>query len=186
MQSCYSSIFPYWNIIEILIWRLTARLRIQYCINIYLLYKLLQHVFMLIDFENESYINGRGRQCSDCIVVDLNYPWNQCLSPLKLWARIPSRRGVLEATLCDKVSQGLAAGRWFSGGTADSSTNKTDSLNITNMLLKVALNPITITLTPYSIGARITIIYECHSCHIAIIKRSRVFIMKEYIRECGF
>ena len=31
-------------------------------------------------------------QCSDCIVVDLNYPWNQCLSSLTLWVRIPSSK----------------------------------------------------------------------------------------------
>ena len=67
---------------RLLIWPLITCLSIQYLNNIYLLYKLLQHLFIFIDFENESYINGRGRQCSDCIVVELNYPWNQCLSPL--------------------------------------------------------------------------------------------------------
>ena len=144
----------------ILIWPLITCLSIHYFNNIYLLYNLLQHLFMFIDFENESYINGRGRPCSDSIVVDLNYPWNQCLSPLTLWVRIPSRRGVLDTTLCDQVCQGLAAGRWFSRGTPDSPTNKTDSLNITKILLKVALNSITITLTPYFIGSKITIIYE--------------------------
>ena len=30
------------------------------------------------------------------------YNYNQCLSPLKLWVRIPLRRGALD-TLCDKV-----------------------------------------------------------------------------------
>ena len=43
-----------------------------------------------------------------------NYLWNQCLSPLKLWVRIPPSRGVLDTTLCDKVGQWLAAGRLFS------------------------------------------------------------------------
>jgi hypothetical protein len=33
--------------------------------------------------------------------------WNQCLSPLTLWALIPLRRGVLDTTLCDKVYQSL-------------------------------------------------------------------------------
>ena len=33
-----------------------------------------------------------------------NYPCNQCLSPLTLWVRIPLRRGVLNTTLCDKVT----------------------------------------------------------------------------------
>jgi len=51
---------------------------------------------------------------------------------------------VLDTTLCDKVC--LMAGRWFSPGTSVSSTNKTDRHDITEILLKVALN--TITLTP--------------------------------------
>jgi hypothetical protein len=37
----------------------------------------------------------------------------------------------------------LATGRWFSPGTLVSSTNKTDSHDITEILLKVALNTIT-------------------------------------------
>jgi hypothetical protein len=41
----------------------------------------------------------------------------------------------------------LAAGRWFSPGTLVSSTNKTDCHNITKILLKVALNTISLTLT---------------------------------------
>ena len=32
-----------------------------------------------------------------------NYLCNQCLSPLKLWVRILLMRGVLDATICDKV-----------------------------------------------------------------------------------
>jgi hypothetical protein len=46
----------------------------------------------------------------------LNYLWNQWLSPLTLWVRILHRRGVLDTTLCDKVCQWLATGRWFSPG----------------------------------------------------------------------
>ena len=69
---------------------------------------------------------------------------NQCLSPLTLWVRIPHRRYVLDATLCDKVCQWLAVGRWFSPGTPVSSTNKTDHHNINEVLLKVALNTITL------------------------------------------
>jgi hypothetical protein len=37
------------------------------------------------------------------------------------------------------------AGQWFSPGTPVSSTNETDCHNITEILLKVALNTITIT-----------------------------------------
>jgi hypothetical protein len=45
-------------------------------------------------------------------------------------------------TLCNKVCQWLATGRWFSPGTPVSSTNKTDRHDITEILLKVALNTI--------------------------------------------
>ena len=47
--------------------------------------------------------------------------------------------GVLDTTLCDKVCQWLATGLWFS---LVSSTNKTDRHDITEILLKVALNTI--------------------------------------------
>ena len=53
------------------------------------------------------------------------------------------RWGVLHTTLCDKVCQWLATGRWFSPGTPVSFTNKTDCHNIAEILLKVALNTIT-------------------------------------------
>jgi hypothetical protein len=45
-----------------------------------------------------------------------------------------------------KIGQGLAAGLWFSPGTPVSSTNKTCHHNITEILLKVAITTITITL----------------------------------------
>ena len=48
--------------------------------------------------------------------------------------------GVLDTTSCDKVCQWLAAGRWFSPHTMVSSTNKTDRHDITEILLKWALN----------------------------------------------
>jgi hypothetical protein len=76
-----------------------------------------------------------------------NYLWNQCLSPLTLWVRMWLRRGVLDTTLCDKVCQWLAAGQWFSPDTPVSFTNKTDHHDIAVILLKVALNTVTITLT---------------------------------------
>ena len=56
-----------------------------------------------------------------------------------------SWRGVHDTTLYDKVCQLLDAGQWLSCGTLVSSTNKTDSHDITEILLKVALNTITIT-----------------------------------------
>ena len=64
----------------------------------------------------------------------------QCLSPLTLRVWILPRWGVLDTTLRDKVCQWLATGQWFS---PVSSTNKTDCHDITEILLKVALNIIT-------------------------------------------
>ena len=58
-----------------------------------------------------------------------------------------SWQGVLDTTLCDKVCQWLATGRWFSLGTLVSFTNKTDCLDIVEILLKVALNTINLNLT---------------------------------------
>ena len=74
-----------------------------------------------------------------------NYLCHQCLSQLTLWVRTPLNWGVLDTTVCDKVCQLLAEGRWFSPGTPVSSTNATDRRDITEMLLKVALNTITLT-----------------------------------------
>jgi hypothetical protein len=51
--------------------------------------------------------------------------------------------GVFDTTLCDKVCQWLAAGRWFSLGTLVSSTNKTDPHDIT----RIVVNTLTLTLT---------------------------------------
>ena len=61
------------------------------------------------------------------------------LSSLTLWIWTPLRQEELDTTLCDKVCQWLAAGTWFS---PVSSTTKTDCQDITEILLKVALNTI--------------------------------------------
>jgi hypothetical protein len=47
-----------------------------------------------------------------------------------------------DITLCDKVGQWSATGRWFSSGTPGSSTNTTDRHDINEIILKVALNTI--------------------------------------------
>jgi hypothetical protein len=57
-----------------------------------------------------------------------------------LWVRISIRARC--TTLCDKERQWLVTGRWFSLGPSVSSTNKTDRHDITEILLKVALNTI--------------------------------------------
>ena len=55
-----------------------------------------------------------------------------------LWVLILLRRGVLDTTLCDKVCQWLAACQWFS------LNSPVSSINITEILLKVALNTVTL------------------------------------------
>jgi hypothetical protein len=70
--------------------------------------------------------------------------WNKIYFPVVF--EIRSWQGVLETTLCDKVCQWLAKGQWFSTGTQVSSTNKTDPHDITEILLKMALNTITLNL----------------------------------------
>ena len=67
-----------------------------------------------------------------------NYLCNQFLLPLMLWVWISIRARC--TTLCDKVCQ------WFSLGTLISSTNKTNFHDITEILLKVALNTINLNL----------------------------------------
>jgi hypothetical protein len=78
-----------------------------------------------------------------------SWSYGSWISTLKLWVWIPGWWGVLNITLCDKVCQWLTAGQWFSLGTPISSTNKTDSHDITEILLKVALNTIMLILTNY-------------------------------------
>ena len=53
---------------------------------------------------------------------------------------------VLDTALCDIVCQLLVTDRCFSKGTAFSTSNKTDCLNITEILLNVTLSTITLTL----------------------------------------
>jgi hypothetical protein len=60
--------------------------------------------------------------------------------------RNPLIRGALDTTLCDKVYQWLVAGRCFFPESPVSSTNKTDHTDITEILLKVGLTTITLTL----------------------------------------
>ena len=65
-------------------------------------------------------------------------------APLTLWVRILGMMGVHDTTLCDKLCQLLAAGRWFSPGTPVSSTNETDSHDIAEILLKMGLSTMTL------------------------------------------
>jgi hypothetical protein len=79
-----------------------------------------------------SYIIPEGRRGRDRMVIWFyNYLCNQSQSPLKFWGRIPHMSRWTCATLCDKVCQWLAIGRWFLPDTPDSSTNKTELNDIT-------------------------------------------------------
>ena len=69
------------------------------------------------------------------ILTELHYSILQKSTPL-----------LLDTTLCDTICLWLPTGQWFSPGIPFSSINKTDRHDITKILLKVALN--TITLTP--------------------------------------
>jgi len=71
-----------------------------------------------------------------------NYLCNQCLSSLMLWVRISFKARF--TTLYDKVCQ------WLATGPLVSSTNKTDRHDITEILLKVALNTIKQTTNIYT------------------------------------
>ena len=78
-----------------------------------------------------------------------NYLCNQCLSPLTFWVWIPPGRGLLDTTLWDQLYQWLATGRWFSPGFPVSSIYKTDCHNISEILLKAALNTIKLNKTKF-------------------------------------
>jgi hypothetical protein len=79
-----------------------------------------------------------------------NYLCNQCLSSLTLWVRISIKARC--TALCDKVCQWPATGRWFSPSTPVSSTNKNDRHDITEILLKVALNTIILFIGKDAVG----------------------------------
>jgi hypothetical protein len=63
----------------------------------------------------------------------------------KLCLKISKHKGALDTTWCHQVYQWLVTGRWFSTGTPISSTNKTDSHDI----LEILLNTITLALLFY-------------------------------------
>jgi len=81
----------------------------------------------------------RDRRGRDRMVV--GFTTTYAISACQYWRYdIESRSG--DTTLCDQVCQWLVAGRWFSQCRPISSTNKTDHHDITEILLKVALNTI--------------------------------------------
>jgi hypothetical protein len=88
----------------------------------------------------------RGRLGTDRMVV--RFTSTCAISAYHHYSSDPrSWWGVLDTTLYDKVYQWLATGRWFSSGPPDSSINNTDRHDIAEILLKVALNTINLTLS---------------------------------------
>jgi hypothetical protein len=91
-------------------------------------------------YESAGSIHFMGKYLTK--YIDHIFCCNQCLSPLTLCGFASHLwRGVLDTTSCDKVCQWLTTGRWLPGPPV-SSTNKTDRQDITEILLKVALNTI--------------------------------------------
>ena len=91
-----------------------------------------------------------------------------------------SWRDVLDATLCDEVCHVLPTGRRFSWRTPVSSTIKTDRHDITEILLRVALNTITQTLTwncYYASTLRMTISLPVPSMDYVKLKRSHLYFI---------
>ena len=91
------------------------------------------HVFSFIMY----YWHTLERGCDRMVV---RFTTTYAISAYHHWCcEFESRSGW---QLCDKVCQWLATGRWFSPGPLGSSTNKTDRHDITEVLLKVAINTI--------------------------------------------
>ena len=109
----------------------------KFCIYLNFRYSIIWTFRTLYVFQNQLQ-NTRGALWSWSYGSWIyNYLCNQCISPVKLWFWIPlMERFTRFTTLCDKVCQWLATGRWFSLGSPVSSTNKTE------ILLKVSLNTI--------------------------------------------
>ena len=100
-----------------------------------------------VEFIESSYLLchcvSRGHRGCDRIVV--GFTTTYAISAYHHWCcefESRSGRGVLDTTLCDKVCQWLATCRWFSLYPQVFSTNETDRHDITEILLKVALNTI--------------------------------------------
>jgi hypothetical protein len=105
------------------------------------------------------------------------------LSPLKSYGfESRSSRGVLYATLCDKVCQWLTTGRWFSPGTPVSSTNKTDIHDTTEILLKVALSTITIAPSKHTCGITLSSLL-LHCCMDRNLNLNHIYLSTYWFWE---
>ena len=106
-----------------------------------------RNCYMVGVYFNTWYITTIQFICMGCRVGSWIYYYlcNQYQSPLKMQVQIPLIARCIRY-ISDKVCQWLMAGQWFSPGIPVSSTNKTDSHYINEILLKVSLNIITLIL----------------------------------------
>ena len=104
-------------------------------------------VILIVDFNLFTYLcsqdyidwafplSSRGRHGRDCMIVGFT---TCAISATNIVRSNPAQAKCTRYNIiCDKICQLLATGQWFS---SVSSTNKTDCHNITEILLKVALN----------------------------------------------
>ena len=101
-------------------------------------------------------------------------------------------------TLCDTICQWFATGLWFSLGTPVSFTNKTDRHDITEILLKMTLNTISIIINHqvpfWSISIIDKISYLFNIAKIVFLKkwkywdvvRLQMFIINNFLRHLFF
>jgi hypothetical protein len=108
--------------------------------------------------------------CVFVFVFFFNYLCNQCLSTLMMWVRISFRARC--TTLCDKVCQWLATGRWFSPGSPDFSTNKSDRHDIMKYCWKQRLN-----MFPTSIITRV--IFSPTTSIVLSLKEKKLMIIED-------
>ena len=104
-----------------------------YCCSTFLL-RAKMLCFLLQSASVSSLLQHNHLSCTQYTNMGPSWPWSYGSCFYKIRARC--------TTLCDIVCQWLATGRWFSLGPPVSSTNKTDRHDITEILLKVALNTI--------------------------------------------
>ena len=108
-----------------------------------------------------------------------NYFCNQCLSPLKLWVRIPLVPIVLDITLCDKVCQCF---RQVGGFLQTLRFSPPIKLKLTELLLEVALYTMTLILTLILIILSMLKTYAVNTIKLYSILFNLLFLISEWRR----
>ena len=113
------------------------------------IYKCNKYTLIMIYITKSSFtlFAEQGHRGCDHMVVEFTTTYAISTYHHSCWVWVPLRWGVLDTTLCDKVCQWFAKGRGFLRVLLAFSINKSDWQDITEILLKVALNTITLTLT---------------------------------------